>query len=262
MQEQMRLQSGNTDQAQAEADRMAALEHRVWRELDVILYPSNVETAHVQAWLAEEQLEVDARTVPVYCFDDFSEDPAENLASRTGILYVAGFKHIPNIDGARWFMSEVMPLVWSARPDARLALVGSHPTEEIQSMANDRVQVTGFVTDEELNAWYTRARVAVAPLRFGAGIKGKVVESLAHGLPMVTTSTGCQGLEAAADFLPPLDDPEATAQEVLNLLNDDALWRQRSLGAQAYAREHFSVPAMKAVLAPYLLNNAAPYAIQ
>ena len=260
MREQMRLNGGGSIAERADAGRMEALEERVWRDVDVILYPSDTETAYVRDWLSCQGLDIQAKTVPVYGFDCFNANPAANLAHREGILFVASFRHTPNVDGAQWFMTEVMPRVWAKQPSANIALVGSHPTDEIKAMASDRVLVTGFVTDEELNAWYERARVAVAPLRFGAGIKGKVVESLAHGLPIVTTSTGCQGLEDARDFVPPLDDPQAAADEILRLLADDDLWRARSFNAQTYAREHFSVEAMRAVIAPHLISASAPFA--
>lgn len=260
MREQMRLNGGGSIAERADADRMEALEARVWRDVDVILYPSDTETAYVRDWLVRQNFDIEATTVPVYGFDCFNANPAANLAQREGILFVASFRHTPNVDGAQWFMSEVMPRVWDKQPRANIALVGSHPTDEIKAMASDRVLVTGFVTDEELNAWYGRARVAVAPLRFGAGIKGKVVESLAHGLPIVTTSTGCQGLEDASHFVPPLDDPQAAADEILRLLADDALWRSRSASAQAYARTRFSVEAMRAVIAPHLISATAPFA--
>ena len=253
MREQMRLHDGGSIAERADADRMEALEKRVWRDVDVILYPSDTETAYVRDWLASEGLNIEAKTVPAYRFERFDTNPAANLAQREGILFVASFRHTPNVDGAQWFMSEVMPRVWAKQPRTNIALVGSHPTDEIKAMASDRVLVTGFVTDADLTAWYGRARVAVAPLRFGAGIKSKVVESLAHGLPIVTTSAGCQGLEEASSFLPPLDDPQAAADEILRLLVDDHLWCSRSASALAYTSKRFSADAMHAAIAPYLM---------
>jgi len=261
MREQLRLNGDISVTERTAASRMEALEQRVWRSVDVILYPSETETTFVRNWLARERLDCEARTVPVYGFDCFNENPAANLAQREGILFVASFRHAPNVDGAQWFMQEVMPLVWARQPSVKIALVGSHPTDEIKSMASDRVLVTGFVSDDELNAWYGRARVAVAPLRFGAGIKGKVVEALAHGLPIVTTSTGCQGLEDTNAFVPPSDDPQTAANEILRLLNDDDLWCTRSRSAQAYARSRFSVDAMRAVIAPHLMSHRPPYQV-
>jgi glycosyltransferase involved in cell wall biosynthesis len=91
---------------------------------------------------------------------------------------------------------------------------------------------------------YERARVAVAPLRFGAGVKGKVVEALAHGCPVVTTSVGYQGLDELREVQPPADTADAFIAATLNLLTDDEAWRRaRQLGT-AFVRAHHSRESM------------------
>jgi glycosyltransferase involved in cell wall biosynthesis len=126
--------------------------------------------------------------------------------------------------------------------------VGSNPPPEIWALAGDRITVTGFVSDEELAAYYRRCRVAVAPLRFGGGMKGKVVEAMRFGLPIVTTPTGMQGLRGAAAFVPAPDDAHRMIEAILLLLQNDESWRQQSRCQQQFVRENFSVEALRRVL--------------
>jgi len=237
-----------------EALMFEELEHRVWRDVDVIFYPSDAETDLVQDWLATNKLQGKAVTIPVFGFDDFHDEVTQPLESRAGILFVAGFGHQPNVDGARWFMTEILPLVRKANPRASLALVGSNPTDEMRKWAETQVHIAGFVSDSELRRWYQRSRIAVAPLRFGAGMKGKVVEAMANGLPIVTTTTGRQGLGDAKEFLPAFDEPSEFAAEILNLLDNDVLWLERATRARNFAKERFSRKRLRQVLELHLMR--------
>jgi glycosyltransferase involved in cell wall biosynthesis len=125
-----------------------------------------------------------------------------------------------------------------------LYLVGSNPTDAVKALSGEDVTVTGFVSDEELEHRYARARVAVAPLRFGGGMKGKVIEAMRHGLPCVTTSTGAQGLSDTAAFLAATDDPEQFADHVVALLEDDQKWVSISQASQEFVRGRFSEEAL------------------
>ena len=232
-----------------EAERWRALEERVWRGVDVAYYPAAAETAHVRAWLSANGADTRAKTIPVYAFDSFPDAPWANLAQRRDLLFVAGFGHPPNADAAAWLVREIMPRVWDRRPQARLSLVGSNPTAEVVALAGERVEVTGFVDDDELQRRYAAARVAAAPLRFGGGMKGKVIEAMRFGLPCVTTSVGKQGLETVGDWLAAADEPQAFADALLRLLDDDAAWDAASRAAQDHARAHFSADALWRVVA-------------
>jgi glycosyltransferase involved in cell wall biosynthesis len=105
------------------------------------------------------------------------------------------------------------------------------------------------VSDEELLRFYRNARVAVVPLRVGAGMKGKIVEALHHGVPLVTTPVGAQGLEGLSPLVPVSDEPAALAAAIVALLKDDAKWDEVARVERDYAREHFSREAMVEALA-------------
>lgn len=221
-----------------EADRFEALERRLWQVADIVLYPSQEEADDV-ASLAPG---TNVRAIPPYAFDDFND--SATVEGRQGLLFVAGFAHPPNVDAATWLVGEVMPRVWRVYPELRLSLVGANPTGDVKALAGDRVEVTGFVSDEELTRRYLRARAAVVPLRYGAGVKGKVVEALQSGLPLVTTAVGAQGLPGLEQVASVADSAEDVAAGILRLIEDDALWLDRSRGGARLARARFSRQAL------------------
>jgi Predicted glycosyltransferases len=241
----------------AECDKARKLEHEVWKLVDAVYYPSVSETQHVRAWLDEHAPKVHAHTIAAYAFDDFPEHPDENLVNRHDLVFVAGFAHPPNVDAAEWFVREVLPLVRRRRPQIHLDLVGSNPSDEVKALHGDGVTVTGFVTDEELAARYANARVVVAPLRFGGGMKGKVIEAMRFGVPCVTTSIGVQGLEQTGGFLAAADTAEDFAELVLHLLDDDAAWRRNSAAGQAFVRANFTEEAQWSEFAQELPRRVA-----
>ena len=207
---------------EAEIRQMEALERRVWSMVDVIYYPSDQETAYVQAALPRSV----ARTIPIFGFKNFAPPEDADLFRRRDIMFVAGFAHDPNEDAALWFVKEILPLIRRREPSVRLRLVGSHPTRKVLGLAADpSIIITGFVTDEQLAAHYATTQVAIAPLRYGAGIKGKVVEAMRFGVPLVTTPFGVQGMPELEGKLPIQSSAEPFAQAVLYLLTDDAGWR-------------------------------------
>jgi GT2 family glycosyltransferase/glycosyltransferase involved in cell wall biosynthesis len=219
---------------------MLELEQSLWRQVDAVYYPSTEETSVV----ARACPGVTARTVTPYFFDDRREPPPGPLG-RTGILFVAGFGHPPNVDAAEWLVREIMPLVRREIADAHLWLVGSNPTAAVQQLASEAVTVTGHVSDDRLNEFYRTARVAVVPLRFGAGVKSKVIEAMHHGLPLVTTPTGAQGGAGVDLILPVSADPARLAQEIVALIRDDGRWREVASAGHHYASTRFSMAAMR-----------------
>jgi GT2 family glycosyltransferase/glycosyltransferase involved in cell wall biosynthesis len=224
-------------------ERFRNMEWEMWRGADAILYPSDEETRHVSDWLGQHGSKAAALTVPLYGFPEVAADSRKTLATRADILFVAGFGHPPNVDAANWLVSDILPKVRQRHPGVNLHLVGSNPTSEVQALACEHVHVTGYVTDEVLEGYYARCRVATAPLRFGGGMKGKVLEAMRHGLPMVTTPVGVQGLSAAA-FIPHSFDADELADAIVRLLEDDAYWGEVSTNSVDFIADNYSVETL------------------
>lgn len=148
--------------------------------------------------------------------------PRARVAREPEALFVGHFRHAPNLDGLQWFVREIWPRVRQQRADARLTVIGSYPSADVIALGGSHgVNVLGYV--QNLQPFVDRAAVAVAPLRFGAGMKGKVTDALAAGLPVVTTTVGAQGLDIVhGAHAMVTDDPDAFADAVTMLCADAA----------------------------------------
>ena len=218
-----------------------ALEHKMWERIDTIYYPSVEEEHYVNQWREDHgQRSGTVRTIPVYAYDSFEENSAANLRERRNIIFVAGFNHPPNIDAAKWFVNEVFPMIRANDPSVTLKLVGSKPTSEIYGLQSASVEVTGYVSDDELADIYRHARVAVVPLLYGGGMKGKLIEAMRFGVPVITTSTGVQGLADATGFLSVSDQSAEFGRFTLRLLADDEKWKQQSRKQLDFVKVKFS----------------------
>jgi len=167
---------------------------------------------------------------------------------REGLLFVGGFQHQPNVDAAIWLVNEIYPRIRERLPDVVLHLIGSRMPDEVRDLQGPGVQIHGFVAD--LQPWLDGSRVSVAPLRYGAGVKGKVNQAMSHGLPVVATTCAAEGmfLEHGQDVLV-ADTAEAFAAEVVRLYQNEELWIQLSRGGLANVEQHFSRAAARSVLA-------------
>jgi glycosyltransferase involved in cell wall biosynthesis len=206
----------------------------------MVIYPSEAEAETVRTMMPRTL----SRGIVPFTFPVMPErhiPPAER-----SILFVAGFAHPPNVDAALFLLHEILPKLESDIGPVRVVLAGSHPTDTVRALAGPNVEVTGYISDEALSSLYERMRVAVVPLRFGAGVKGKVVEALSRGLPLVTTSTGAQGIVGLDNVVPVYDDVSSLVRSLKTLLIDDAAWIAQSHAQTAFAGLNFSPDAMQA----------------
>jgi glycosyltransferase involved in cell wall biosynthesis len=248
--ERMRLQNKYTPDAFSEEviNKTNMQEEFCWNSSDLILYPSSDELDHLRIRYPYRRVGL----LPIESRPD--EEIEASLTSncftaRDGMLFVGGFSHLPNQDAVLWFLNEVYPLMKGRLPNLKVTITGNAPTEEIRSKASKQVVVTGRVSEEELQTLYNSAKVIVAPLRIGAGVKGKVVEALRMGVPIVTTSIGIQGLPGHEAAIAVADDPADFAKAVLDLLRDESLWRSRREAGLKYYRQNFA----ESVVAPKVL---------
>lgn len=162
------------------------------------------------------------------------------FAARQHLFFLGGFKHTPNIDAVKWFVSHVWPRVHAALPDAEFHIVGAEAPEDVLALAEvPGVRHIGYVADlEPVLASY---RLSVAPLLYGAGIKGKLGASLGAGVPSVCTTIAAEGM-AIVDGLHALirDEPQAFADAVIGLYCDEELWQGLSQNGRILVRENFS----------------------
>jgi GT2 family glycosyltransferase/Flp pilus assembly protein TadD len=162
---------------------------------------------------------------------------------RRDLLFVGGFNHAPNVDSMLYFCREVFPKVREKIPGMKLWIVGSNPPGEVKALANDSVMVTGWVKDTK--PYLDRCRISIAPLRYGAGMKGKVGEAMCHGLPVITTSVGSEGMGIANDeHAIIVDRVDEWVDQIVRLYNDEKLWNKLSANGQALMSKHYGSEEM------------------
>ena len=150
-----------------------------------------------------------------------------DFAARSGILFIGGYNHAPNVDAVMWLCREIMPLVWQQQPEIKVTLLGSNPNAAVKSLQSDRVTVTGYI--EDVAPYFLSHKLFVSPLRYGAGMKGKIGQSLEYSLPIVSTTIGIEGMELISlrDVLE-ANNTEDFAHEILRLYRDSNLWHKLS----------------------------------
>ena len=140
-----------------------------------------------------------------------------------------------------WFVQDILPKIEKEIPDVVLHVIGSHADDEVLALnARPDVDVLGFVSSEKLDEMYRKSRVVVVPLRFGAGVKGKVVEALHAGTAVVTTSCGAEGITASRNVLHVEDDPTAFAEDVIHLYQHPEEIEQMAHQAVNFIRTFYS----------------------
>ena len=166
------------------------------------------------------------------------------FAARRDLMFIGGFRHPPNEDAVRHFASEILPRLAGPLPEVRFLAVGPDPPPSVQALAGARVSIMGYVAD--VDPVFDGCRVFVAPLRYGAGLKGKIVQSLACGLPVVTTSVGAEGLGVVdGEHVLIADAPDAFAERIARLYTDEALWTRLSEVGRAHVEATFGHAAVK-----------------
>lgn len=199
-----------------EAKYYKNLEYSLIYKSDMSYYPSKVEVDEIHK--VDENLKV--KDIVAYIYDKVDLD-RRDWENTNDLLFVGGFAHKPNVDAIKWFDEAIYPRIKARNPNIRLKLVGSNPTDEIIEIAKKSgYELLGYVSDEELNNLYKTSRIVIAPLRYGAGIKGKIIEAMSKGSAIVTTECGAEGIKDADKFLKIADSAQEFAHAIVKLFDD------------------------------------------
>ena len=222
-----------------EADYWKSVELTMMHKAAISYYPSYVEINAIHAIDGS----IPAKAITAYVYDTFLDNIQDDFAKREGLLFVGGFAHPPNADAVLWFAREIFPLIRRKLPDVKFYVVGSKVTDEIKALEEpgNGIIIKGFVSEEELSRLYGQCRVVVVPLRYGAGVKGKVVEAIYNGAPIVTTSTGAEGIPFADTVLEIEDQAELFAGKTVELYQDNERLSRLCRKTQAYIKKHYSL---------------------
>ena len=155
------------------------------------------------------------------------------------MLFVGGFEHPPNVDAIRWYAQAIVPHLRRLLPGVPTYVIGSRVTASVEALASDAIDVLGYVPD--MAPYLDGCRVSISPLRYGAGVKGKINTAMSHGLPVVATTASIEGMHLTdgVDVLV-ADDAEAFAAAIARVHEDAALWARLSAAGRENVARHFS----------------------
>lgn len=224
------------DATQAEkidTEKVRAQELQLIRDADCTILVSQFEKKFLEE--IEPGLRLKVLTLP-------REIPGRSAgySERKDVVFIGGFGHQPNIDAVMYFVNEIWPLAGERMPGCNFLIAGSNMPDSIRSLESGTVKPLGFIDD--LDSLFNQCRASVAPLRFGAGIKGKIVTSLSYGVPCVATPMAVEGmnLEDGVDIFVG-DSPREFADRLVTLYENQPTWESVSDHALAYVNRNFSL---------------------
>lgn len=222
-----------------DSDYWKEIELEMMRKSDVVYYPSYIEKELINSI----DPKINVKAINAYIFDNIDLETNYDFTKKEGIMFIGGFTHRPNVDAVLWFTKEIYPLIYE-KIKVPFYIVGSNPPKEIIDLQSiPGVIIKGYVTEEELDELYKKCKMAMIPLRYGAGIKGKVVEAMSKGIPFVTTSCGAEGIVGIEKFVPVVDKEQAFAKSVIELYSDNEKLSKISLEERKYIDKNFSTDA-------------------
>jgi sugar transferase (PEP-CTERM/EpsH1 system associated) len=221
-------------------------EQRSWKQFDGCILTSDREESMVRRHSPRTATLVVPNGVDI---DYFQPTPGER--DPNSIVFVGVMHYRPNVDAAIYFAREIMPRLVCERPSLTFTIVGGGPPDELRRVAARNIVLTDRVPDTR--PYLARAGVVVVPLRMGSGTRLKVLEGLAMGCPLVSTSVGCEGITILnGEHLLLADDPAAFTRSVLRLLDDEALASRLGRDGRALVEARYSWPSVLRELEPFM----------
>ncbi len=237
------------------SDDSKRLEESVFVLSDCIMYPSLSEKLSVSESFPDKT----SLEIPVYIFSqpDFARgrrqiDRITEPGGTEQVLFVGGFAHGPNLDAMLWFLDEVEPILRALRPTVNVLIVGSNVPDRLQALARPGVEILGRVSDGMLRDLHDRSAALIVPLRYGAGVKGKVVDAFAHGLPVISTDIGVQGVEEPDQVAFVANDPQAFADAIVSALADRTLAASKARKALDFVERRYTETAVDAIFRDHM----------
>jgi O-antigen biosynthesis protein len=227
------LSNGRDDLALSKAVETRTQELDVCSKVDAILTYTLTEHAVISSHI----MEVEKLHVTPWVLEEKSSGPG--FVQREGIAFLGGYVHTPNVEAVEYLAKKIMPMLKKRRPDIVLYVYGSKMPEAFKSYETDNIKIVGFA--EHLDDVYHNHRVFVAPLLSGAGIKGKVLESMAYGLPAVLTEVASEGTGLTHGVSTLIArKPEDWVDAIIKLYDDEKLWSRFSENELTLVKEKYS----------------------
>jgi len=234
--EKLRYEVSKNNKYLRESKYHKVIEKKLFCSADAVLTISEKENKFIRQFINKNNV----FTIPCYVYDKYLD--VNYIANeRKNLLFVGGDWETANLDGIKWFIEKIFPSVYRKNKDINLVIVGLYDDKFIKQHQNDNVKFEGKISEERLKELYLSSKLVIAPLRFGAGVKGKVVEAMYYGVPIVSTDFGVEGLMSGfEDFITVSNTEMSFSNSVLNLYNDNISLEKFSALSLKYSKEHFS----------------------
>lgn len=221
-----------------EARRLRRYEGAICARFDALLAVSEPDLRFLELAANSASVALPPAAVVPIAIDAHGERPVERVEAPRTILSMATMFWPPNVDGVLWFANEIYPLVKREVPEASFAVVGARPPASVRRLAelDPSIAVTGYVADPR--PYLEQTAALIVPVRAGGGMRVKILEALARGLPIVSTTIGYEGIELTPEqHLLVGDTPEAFAAALVRLLRDPALGRRLAADGRRVAEQ-------------------------
>jgi len=204
--------------------KMRQIEYTLFNLVDRILTISSYEKDFYERIFKTNKIKL----IPTFIYKNSLPLSEKDFSQREGVLFIGGFLHQPNSVGLKWFFDNVWKKIMKMNSNLVLNIAGANMPEEIINYCNENKNINnlGFISDNELDEVYHNIKVVIAPLTYGAGVKGKVIESIAYGVPVVTTSIGAEGIVNNSKLLSITDNASEFAKKLVDLYTNETLWNE------------------------------------
>ena len=245
LREQRKANLYASDHLQQEATQIKEMELKMCREADAL-----IAVTEEDASVLRNALDIEKPVFVIPNIHPVQKSPIP-FEDRKGLLFVGNFVHPPNPDAMFYFCSQILPMILKELPELYLYIVGGYSLPLLQSLRSERVILTGYVPSTR--PFLDHCRLSISPLRYGAGMKGKIGEALARGLPVISTSVGAEGFQFQNEMQALIADaPKDFANAVIQAYTDKTLWNRLSTNGLRLIEDRFSpdavFPAVRSLL--------------
>lgn len=211
------------------------IEEDIFSKVDIIHVVGSFE----QNYLKEKYQNKTIRNIPLFFYTNQLTNIEKDFSKRKDIIFVGSSSHSPNKDAVLWFYEKVFPKIIKSFPDIIWNIIGFYEKDIKRKLESKNLKIHKYLSDEKLHDFYQKCRIAIAPLRFGAGIKGKVVEAAYNQIPMITTSIGAEGLDNTTNAFIIEDDPDKMSEVICCLYTNYTKLKIMSDSGKLFIENYF-----------------------
>ncbi len=249
LREERQFQIENDKSLLDSAKRWKEIELDIFSKSDLVLFPSNIEVEEVK----NIDSSINAAVIPLNIFKTSTGIKSEIFPDdKRDLLFVGGFNHLPNVDAMIWFCKEIFPQVLKINNQIKLFIVGSNMPKDVIQLGSANIVIKGFVSEEELIRLYEKCKIVIAPLRFGAGVKGKIIEAIYYRCAVVTTSIGVEGIDNSMGLITVNNESLKLAEDIISLYNNTERLIKIYNDSPQFINKYFSLENARGFVEKYI----------